>query len=641
MIPFASQRGGGQDLATHLMNAHDNEQVDLFSVRGAVAGDLHGALAEWEAIAGALTRCRQYLCSLSINPDERQGRLTRDQYLDYIARAEGALGLAGQPRAIVFHIKRDEHGRAREHCHVVWSRIDVQNKRAVPLSFFKEKMMTVTRAFARDHGLALPPGYERQEAAQRRNRQLSAYDCVKQKQTGITHEDRMGAVTDAWRHSDTGSAFVGALADLGYILAQGRNGTRVVLVDAYGHTTALTRLIDDTAVRARHVRDFLGPDYAPDKLPTVERAQEIAAQRRTLIEAFETAREEPDDATALIREQAARRLAIEREMTALRQQQHQERAALAAAQQSVRRELKSAYLSEGNRIRLERARRKPKGLAAFLGRVTGVALITRKAQCYRDRKRYGAYLALREALNRRQQHERDALARLHELRAADIQRRMRALEQIERRERQTLETAALRARRQAINARHIHMPSLASALKETDGTGVRRLRTPLAQEFARSAEQPPQDEHIRLTQAFARVSGGGEDESGEAGGSDAPAPAADETIRRRRKRPRRRKALIATFTDAAGAGDDASGEGGGADSPAPAAEEKILRRKPRRRRPDLDREFNAASGAGDARTGGDDSDGRPRRRKPPRRPDPPGSGGPPRRPRKRDSRPRH
>lgn len=94
MIPFASQRGGGQDLATHLMNEHDNEYMELFEVRGAVARDLHGAFAEWEAQAKALTRCRQYLCSLSINPHELQGRLTRDQYLDYIDRAEEKLGLA-------------------------------------------------------------------------------------------------------------------------------------------------------------------------------------------------------------------------------------------------------------------------------------------------------------------------------------------------------------------------------------------------------------------------------------------------------------------------------------------------------------------------------------------------------------------
>ena len=43
MIPFASQRGGGQDLATHLMNEHDNEFMELAQVRGAVAHDLHGA----------------------------------------------------------------------------------------------------------------------------------------------------------------------------------------------------------------------------------------------------------------------------------------------------------------------------------------------------------------------------------------------------------------------------------------------------------------------------------------------------------------------------------------------------------------------------------------------------------------------
>ena len=37
MIPKASQRGLGQDLATHLQNAYDNEYVEIAEVRGAVA----------------------------------------------------------------------------------------------------------------------------------------------------------------------------------------------------------------------------------------------------------------------------------------------------------------------------------------------------------------------------------------------------------------------------------------------------------------------------------------------------------------------------------------------------------------------------------------------------------------------------
>ena len=57
MIAKGNQRSGGQNLATHLMNAHDNERVDIADVRGAVAQDLHGAFAEWRTHSKA-TRCQ-------------------------------------------------------------------------------------------------------------------------------------------------------------------------------------------------------------------------------------------------------------------------------------------------------------------------------------------------------------------------------------------------------------------------------------------------------------------------------------------------------------------------------------------------------------------------------------------------------
>lgn len=113
MISLASERGLGQDLATHLLNADQNEYVEVAFVRGAVADDLHGAFSEWEVQARSLTKCKNYLYSVSINPDPAQGPITRDQYLDYIGRVEKKLGLEGQPCAAVFHIKHD-----REHCHV-------------------------------------------------------------------------------------------------------------------------------------------------------------------------------------------------------------------------------------------------------------------------------------------------------------------------------------------------------------------------------------------------------------------------------------------------------------------------------------------------------------------------------------------
>ena len=245
MIPKASQRGLGQDLATHLQNAYDNEYVEIAEVRGAVAHDLHGAFAEWEVCAHAMTGCRNYLYSLSVNPDPAQRQLTRAEYRDYIDRAEGKLGLLGQPRAIVFHIKD-----GREHCHVVWSRIDTEHGKAVHQPFDRQKLMMVTRQFAREHSLVLPGGMVPDAGRERgKKKSLSLYEKRQQDATGLTKEERIKQVTDAWRRSDGARAFVRALEELGYMLATGKRP--YVLVDLYGEMNALPKLIDDRAVRTK------------------------------------------------------------------------------------------------------------------------------------------------------------------------------------------------------------------------------------------------------------------------------------------------------------------------------------------------------------------------------------------------------
>ncbi|MCC7428677.1 MAG: relaxase/mobilization nuclease domain-containing protein [Alphaproteobacteria bacterium] len=460
MIPFASERGGGQDLASHLQNAHDNEFVEVAHIRGAVARDLHGAFAEWEAQAHALTRCKNYLCSLSINPDELQGRISREQYLDYIARTEDKLGLANQPRAVIFHIKD-----GREHCHVVWSRIDVEAGKAVNLPFYKDKLMTVTREFARDHGLQLPKGYHAHEDRQwRKNRQLDRYECVKQKETGISHEDRMAAVTKAWQGSDSGAAFVRALEEIGYVLATGRNGNRPVLVDIYGHTHALTRLIDDKAVKTRHVRDRLGTDFAPENLPSVEDAQAIAKDRRRAIEDFQKARQGSEQVALLLRQQQERRAGLDGKIAMLETAQTAKRQMLEADQLAARRKLTAAYLAERRATKIERAQNRPKGLAAFLGRVTGISLAIKKLHEYRDGQRFKMHRDERAALIDRQRIEQAELRRRQELQAADLMRERRGLSQIEKKELASLQQALRKEQRQELNRRHVHAPTFALTL---------------------------------------------------------------------------------------------------------------------------------------------------------------------------------
>jgi hypothetical protein len=110
------------------------------------------------------------------------------------------LGLKDQPRAVVFHVKE-----GREHCHVVWSRIDAEHRRAVHLAFDHDKLMRVTRAFARDHGIPLPKGYEKS----RQVGQVSLYEQVQKQETGLSKADHMREVTDAWQQSDDARAFVG------------------------------------------------------------------------------------------------------------------------------------------------------------------------------------------------------------------------------------------------------------------------------------------------------------------------------------------------------------------------------------------------------------------------------------------------
>ena len=185
-------------LAAHLMNSFDNERVEIADVRGAVAQDLSGAFAEWDAEARG-TKCRKFLYSLSLNPDQSQGHLTREQYLELLERTERSLNLVGQPRAVVFHEKRDKDGVLREHCHAVWSRIDTEKMKAVQIAHDRLKLRTVAREFARDHGLELPDGLKKDGKRDRFNDRAETGKPRRAAAEG-THRDLQGTAHGGYRH---------------------------------------------------------------------------------------------------------------------------------------------------------------------------------------------------------------------------------------------------------------------------------------------------------------------------------------------------------------------------------------------------------------------------------------------------------
>jgi len=462
MIPKASQRAGGQDLATHLLNAHDNEYVELAEVRGAVADDLHGSFAEWEAIAHNLTKCRNYLYSLSVNPDLGQGQLSREQYRDYADRVETTLGLTGQPRALVFHIKE-----GREHCHIVWSRIDARAGKAIHQPFDHDKLMMVTREFARDHGLTLPAGYERGGDDRKKK---SLYETQQERNSGITKEERMAAVTAAWKRSDSPRAFVRALEEMGYVLATGNRP--YVLIDLYGNMNALPKMIDDRSVRTKDISAFLESEFPPESLPTVDEAKALVAAHRQAREDFVKSGRDAKKLDLLKAAQVARRSKVEAAQAALLTRHRDEKLALAKEQLAARRQLKARYLDEVRRVKEARLAAKPTGLAAFLGKVTGFSFVIGKIHKHQDAQRHAAYQVEKAALVERQVDAKRVLDHRHMLQVMDVAREVRALAQIEARELKSYEVAQRRQERIAQRQGHDHMPALNLTLKPIGRSAV-------------------------------------------------------------------------------------------------------------------------------------------------------------------------
>jgi len=271
MILKGNIRAAGQELANHLLNARDNDRVELAGLHGFAGDTLHKALAETEAIASA-TNCRKYLYSLSINPSQP---MTRAQYEAAIDRIGERLGLSAQPHAIVFHVKE-----GREHCHVAWSRIDAEKMQAVHNAFDRQKLRELARELCHEFGHALPPHLAFDRGAERHtDKDKTQAEIGQEKRTGESRDSRREKVTDAYRQSDTARAFQHALAEQGYILAQG-DKRGFVLVDSMGEVHSLTRQIE--GVKAKEIAQKFRLDDLPD-LPSVQQAKEqhaLAARQR-------------------------------------------------------------------------------------------------------------------------------------------------------------------------------------------------------------------------------------------------------------------------------------------------------------------------------------------------------------------------
>ncbi|MCP5389608.1 MAG: relaxase/mobilization nuclease domain-containing protein [Novosphingobium sp.] len=405
MILKGNQRAGAADLATHLSNEYDNARIEIAQVRGTVADDLHGAFAEIEAVASG-TRCKEPLYSLAINP---AAPISREQYLAAIDHIEDKLGLAGQPRAVVFHVKN-----GREHCHVVWSRIDLDTMKAIPLSHDRMKLRTCARELAHAYGLTLPAGLaeDRGDARFESSRDVTFAEKAMAEASGITPEQRRANITALFRSSDSAESFRAGLERSGYVLAQGERRAYVV-VDRVGHVHALARQID--GARTKDVKARLA-ELPADNLPTVEAAQAQQKARQQAVDERlrEKARTRGAKSAADLKakQEARRRRAIDDRRQALEVIHRAERLSLSAAHKAEQGQLFNVIAGK---------------VFTLFERVPALRSVI-------------AHLRRNPAINADERHrqEDEALDRRHERESLAIDRRAAALDKIEARERRGL-----------------------------------------------------------------------------------------------------------------------------------------------------------------------------------------------------------
>lgn len=391
MILKASQRGGPRQLAVHLLNEKDNEHVTVAEVRGFVADDLYGAMAETVAVSRG-TKCQQPVFSLSINPP-KDANVTKDDLFAAADKAGEALSLGAQPRAVVIHEKA-----GRLHAHVVWSRIDAETMTAINLPHFKNKLRALSKELFLEHGWDLPDGHRLHDWKNPLNFTLAEFQQAER--AGLDPRELKQLFRSAYERSDNLASFRHAMEEHGYYLARGdRRG--VVALDVNGEVFAVARW---SGVRTKEAQQKLGTG---ESLPGVQAVREDLEKRVS------------DQMRAFIRQDTANKAEQMRPLMEARQD-------LVERQREERKALKEFHDDRAAKEARERADRYRKGLGVVMDILTGRLFKLRRQNQQEDLAAKARDRGERDRLVQMQLRERKPLIeQIKELRKSQSQSRAR------------------------------------------------------------------------------------------------------------------------------------------------------------------------------------------------------------------------
>lgn len=258
MIINGGSRGKWRRFAVHLGNEKDNERVRLIEVRGMKAATIKDGFAQLQAMADlAGAGEKEFYYHANVNPMQDE-ELTPEQWQFATERLRENLGLAGQPGMVVEHVKGE-----RTHRHVIDLRVNLDTGNLIPDGWNYAKHEKTARELERDFGLEKVNGALVEREGPRPERRVKNWEVQRGKRSGIDPNEVKEEVTALWRQTNTGTAFRTALAQHGYVLAQGDKRDFLV-IDGAGHEHSLARRI--SGVKAAEIRKRMA-DINRDELP--------------------------------------------------------------------------------------------------------------------------------------------------------------------------------------------------------------------------------------------------------------------------------------------------------------------------------------------------------------------------------------
>ncbi|MGO9985385.1 MAG: relaxase/mobilization nuclease domain-containing protein, partial [Rhodomicrobium sp.] len=350
MIAKGNPHNNGPYLARYLaVDSKGNERAELAEVRGFATDNIFDALALGQLQAEG-TKCQNPFFHVQVRlPKEEE--LTGAQWRRVAERIERKLGFRDQPRAIVFHQKA-----GRPHMHVVWSRLSVDDNRAIESGLFKRKLKEVCRALEKEMGLKQVRN-ERDPSTKTQAAKRGEFEESRRLKTDL--KAIRESIRIAWDRSDSGASLSANLEKQGLILAHG-DRRDFVIIDAKGGMHALGKRI--TGATAPETRARLA-DIDASHLPGIEEARAMQRDRQPQggQEAKVVEQEAAVEAGAIGKEEQAKediRAAEEARQKALREEEEQRQQAIKDQDERRQKEIVSADQSRQEAAQKEEEERR-------------------------------------------------------------------------------------------------------------------------------------------------------------------------------------------------------------------------------------------------------------------------------------------